>query len=109
MPISNEIQTTDTKEQLEVFNWCQELGLACEMEYSVSRYHLDIYLPEIKLGIELDGIGHLKKRDRKRDGFIKRRYGIDIWRYKNKEINSLTKSKFIQRLYERIEELDIED
>ena len=85
--ISRDIKTTYTKPQLKVHEWCCELGLACEMEKSISKYYLDVYLPELQLGIELDGVTHSKKRDARRDGFIKRVYNIDIWRYKNEKIN----------------------
>ena len=45
-----------------------EFGLRYEQQYTVSKYTLDFYLPEIEMGIEADGIyGHFRKRDMKRD------------------------------------------
>ena len=45
-----------------------ECGLRYEQQYQISKYTLDFYIPEIKLGIEADGIyGHFRKKDTKRD------------------------------------------
>ena len=45
-----------------------EFGLRYEQQYTVSKYTLDFYIPEIEMGIEADGIyGHFRKRDVKRD------------------------------------------
>ena len=96
-----EIKTTDTPEQIKVFGWCHDLGLTTLLEYNVPPYYLDIYLPELKLGIELDGPMHSRKKDAKRDGFIKRRYDIDIWRYKNKHLNNELKEEFFKNIKER--------
>lgn len=45
-----------------------EYGLRYEQQYSISKYTLDFYIPEIEMGIEADGIyGHFRKRDIQRD------------------------------------------
>lgn len=90
----NWTRTTDTEEQLRVYYWCLHYGLTTYKEWQVGDYSLDIYLPELKLGIEIDGHTHSRKRDAKRDANIKRRYGIEVVRLKNKETKSVT------RLYE---------
>ena len=101
----NEPQTTNTKTQLLVASWCEEMGLHCILEEQVGRYSLDVYLPELRLGIELDGPYHLRKRDAKRDGFIQRRHNIDVWRFKNKEIKKMDKETFFGMIEERAGEL----
>lgn len=47
--------------------WLSELGISYVEEYPVGRYSLDIYLPDMRRGVEIDGPGHNKKRDRQRD------------------------------------------
>ena len=45
-----------------------EFGIRYEQQYPVSKYTLDFYIPDIKMGVEADGIyGHFRKRDVKRD------------------------------------------
>ena len=80
--------------------------MRCILEERVSVYSLDIYLPEIRLGIELDGPYHRKKRDEKRDSFIKRRYNIDIIRFKNKEIDEMNKEDFFVLIEQRAVEYE---
>ena len=98
------IATSNTKEQLLVHSWCQELGLTALLEWETPPYYIDIYLPELKLGIELDGATHSRRRDAKRDAFIKRRHKIDIWRIKNKEVVESYKEKLFERIIERAED-----
>ena len=64
---------------------------------------MDVYLPELRLGIELDGYTHSRKKDAKRDAFIKRRHKIDIWRFKNKEITKEFKETLFEMIIERAE------
>ena len=98
-------RTTETKEQLVVYSWCIELGFDTRMEWECLPYYIDVYLPELNLGLELDGQTHSRRKDAKKDGFIQRRYGIDIWRFKNKEITSEFKQVFIEKLEDRANEL----
>ena len=45
-----------------------EFGLRYEQQAYYPPYIVDIYVPELKMVIEADGVyGHLGKRDRKRD------------------------------------------
>ena len=100
-----EIKTTDTAEQLTVFGWCEEIGLTVLLEYNVPPYYLDIYLPELKLAVELDGPMHSRKRDKKRDGFIKRRHGIDVWRFRNRDITDTFQKQFNSHINKRAKEI----
>ena len=75
-------------------DWCQELGLTTYLEYQVGTYSLDIYLPELKLGVELDGITHSRRKDHKRDTYIQNRHNIEVIRFKNKEIAKMNKEDF---------------
>ena len=106
MYLNDPVSTTETKEQLEVYSWCQELGLDVEMERECPPYYIDIYLPELRLGIELDGSTHSRFKDAKRDAFIKRRHNIDIWRIKNKHVSEDTKQDFFQDIVERAKEYE---
>ena len=53
-------------------------------QYSFNCYIIDFYCPLIKLGIELDGEGHVytEEYDQNRDLYLKN-YGITILRYEN--------------------------
>ena len=51
-------------------------------EYGVDNYSLDIYLPEMNLGVEVDGPQHNKKKDRARDEKIMDKWGIPVVRIK---------------------------
>lgn len=62
-----------------VVRWISTWGLQYQEEYPVGPYSLDVYLPEMHLGLEIDGPWHNKKKDRKRDAAIKEQ-GIDIVR-----------------------------
>ena len=97
----NEPTTINTKTQLIVASWCEEMGLRCLLEELVGGYSLDIYLPELRLGIELDGPHHSRKRDGKRDAFLERRHDIDVWRFKNKEVEKMNKEAFFEMIEER--------
>jgi very-short-patch-repair endonuclease len=97
---------TDTKHQLLVRDWIEELGIGTVTEQPFGNYSVDIFIPDLDLGIEVDGPYHLKKRDRDRDEYINQVHGIDIWRISIKEINAKYKDEFVQRLMSRVEELD---
>ena len=95
---------TDTKHQLLVRDWIEELGIGTVTEQPFGNYSVDIFVPDLDLGVEVDGPYHLKKRDRGRDEYINQVHGIDIWRISIKEINATYKNEFVQRLMNREEE-----
>ena len=59
-------------------------------QYSVDRYIIDFYCPQLKLGIELDGdyhyYGGAKENDIDREKFLLQYYGINIIRFENKVV-----------------------
>lgn len=65
-------------------------GLGFRRQYSVERYIIDYYCPELKLGIELDGdyhyYGGAKEHDREREIILFQDYGISIIRFENKVV-----------------------
>ena len=63
-------------------DWISALGLLYTEEYGLDNYSLDIYLPEMNLGVEVDGPQHNRKRDRARDEIIMDKGGITIVRIK---------------------------
>ena len=67
----------------------QLLGCKFRRQYSVGSYVIDLFSPEIKLGIELDGDSHFQpgvpEYDQKRQQFIES-FGIRIVRILNTEI-----------------------
>jgi len=64
-------------------------GLKFYRQYSVGRYILDFYCPQLRLAIELDGSQHLQDKiqshDRRRTEFM-RNHNIQVLRYFNTEI-----------------------
>ena len=89
----------DTPHQYMMASWIKEAGFGSMLEEDFPPYVVDIYIPDLQLGIELDGpIGHFKKRDRERDEYLFSEYDIVIWRYQNKEVKSKFKSIFIENL-----------
>ena len=97
---------TDTKHQLLVNSWIKDLGIGTEMEKEFGSYFVDIFIPDLELGIEIDGPQHMKKRDSKRDDYITSNHNIDIWRIAIKDMTAGYKQRFIDRIMKRVEELD---
>ncbi len=48
----------------------------------MGRWHLDIYMKEMNLGVEVDGPQHNRKKDKIRDAAILEEFGIPIVRIK---------------------------
>ena len=61
-------------------SWLSQLGIAYVEEYSVEPYSLDIFIPEINLGVEIDGPSHSPKKDALRDKKILEEYEVKIIR-----------------------------
>ena len=64
-------------------------GVKFRRQYSVGRYVLDFYCPEMRLAIELDGDTHFRPgadvRDEERQRLIES-YGIRFLRFRNDEV-----------------------
>ena len=97
---------TDTKHQLLINRWIEELGIGTVLEQPFGNYSIDIFIPDLNLGIEVDGPYHLKRRDSKRDEYLKQTHDVDIWRIPIKDMGAGYKYKLINRLMLRVEELD---
>jgi very-short-patch-repair endonuclease len=53
-----------------VCRWLDEMDVGYVEEYPVGQYTIDIYLPDMKMGVEIDGPQHVKKEDIIRDHLI---------------------------------------
>jgi very-short-patch-repair endonuclease len=64
-------------------------GLKFRRQYSVDRFVVDFYCPELKLAIEVDGDSHFQmgaeQHDEVRETFIKQ-YGIKFLRFTNSDV-----------------------
>tara|TARA_Y100000310_G_C20703221_1_gene832057 strand:- start:4996 stop:5316 length:321 start_codon:yes stop_codon:yes gene_type:complete len=100
----SEPRKRDTKEQLLVSKWLNEIGLEHSLEEEFPPYWADIYIHDIKLVIELDGAYHLKKRDAERDRHLLDEYGVCTWRVDNSVVMVRNKESFIQELMILVEE-----
>ena len=69
-----------TAGQMKLQEIITSLGMETILEYQVGCYIIDIYLPEVNKGVEFDGPKHAKKRDKKRDIWVKENFDIDIFR-----------------------------
>lgn len=65
-------------------------GYKFRRQYSVGRYIMDFYCPELKLAVEIDGDTHFsdgrEEKDRARERLIES-YGITFLRFTNIEVN----------------------
>ena len=61
-----------------------------QTERIIRPYILDIYIKNIKIGIEIDGGVHEKQGgyDNKRDQFLWEKHGIRVFRFNNKDITA---------------------
>ncbi len=57
-------------------------GIGYIEEYSVGQYSVDIYIPDTKMGVEIDGPHHSRRKDVIRDAAIERETGMQIVRIK---------------------------
>jgi very-short-patch-repair endonuclease len=100
------------KTDAEAFFWSlvrdrRFLGLKFRRQHVVNRYILDFYCHEIRLGIELDGVGHLGKRQTAHDEErmqTLRGEGIRILRFWNNDVLTRTDS-VLESLYNEIKAL----
>ena len=67
----------------------QLLGYKFRRQYSVGRYIVDFYCPELKLAVEIDGDSHYQDRsknsDKHRQAFIET-FGIKFLRFTNEDV-----------------------
>ena len=103
--VRNDPFKTDTNHQRLIDRWIKEIGIGTQLEYEVGRYFIDIYVPDLILGIEVDGPWHLRKRDKKRDEYILEVHGIETWRIPIKGINMAYKQEFMDRILDRVKEM----
>ena len=65
-----------------VTRWLSERGVSYVEEYAAGPYTLDIYIPDQRLGVEIDGPQHNRRADFERDKLILDRLYIRIVRIK---------------------------
>tara|TARA_R110002020_G_scaffold347726_1_gene561403 strand:+ start:364 stop:684 length:321 start_codon:yes stop_codon:yes gene_type:complete len=96
--LRSEPRKKDTPEQFMMASWVREAGFGSILEQDFEPYVVDIYIPDLLLGLEIDGPFHFKKRDATRDTYIKDNYKIEIWRFPLKEVKTSLKEEFINKL-----------
>ena len=64
-------------------------GYKFKRQYSIARYVIDFYCPQVKLSVEVDGDSHYIEgadaRDRERQAIIES-FGVTFLRFTNREI-----------------------
>lgn len=82
-------------------------GLKFRRQYSVEKFIIDFYCPQVKLAIEIDGDSHYAERaeirDEERQKIIES-YGINVLRFTNQHIYENVDGVVI-RIMEKVEEL----
>ena len=102
--VGRNLRKKDTPHELMVLEWVRSTGLGANSQEDFPPYVVDVYIPDMKLCIEIDGPLHLSRRDRKRDQELKNNYGVDIWRLPLKILKVSYKDEFISELMEKVEE-----
>lgn len=98
------MRTHLTKEALKVNSWVIELGFQTNLEQVCGKYCIDIYIPEIKWAVEVDGGIHMKGKDKKRDKDLIENYGIaKVYRVNNNVKKDEFKEKFLKELEDEME------
>ena len=94
-----DIKTRYTKPQLLLAEWIRELGFSSTLEKEFGPYQVDIYLSEPHLAIEVDSAYHIsKKRDQKRDVYLKEMFNLPTFRIDCKEIIPKKKQCILEKL-----------
>lgn len=79
------METERTGWHRKVEKWLTEEGIGFISECGdYPPYRLDVYLPDVHGVIELDGPGHLRRRDQKRDDVLSTKYGLVTLRFDTK-------------------------
>ena len=69
-------RTHYTTKQLELESVINNIGFQTNLEEVMDPYCLDIWLPECKVAVEVDGPDHWQKDSDKRDTYLKENYAI---------------------------------
>jgi len=96
--VKSDPRKKDTPQQFLVASWLKEAGFGTTLEEDFPPYVVDVYIPDLHLGIELDGPHHFRKRDAIRDENLLSEYSLEIWRFNNTEIVRNYKSIFIDNI-----------
>ncbi len=85
------------------------LGCKFRRQYSIDRYVIDFYCPELKLAVEIDGGVHdlenVKEKDEIRENYLKD-FGVTFVRIKNDEFFGNAEKAF-KKISDKIVELKI--
>lgn len=93
------MKTHYTNKQVQIAGWINNIGFQTELEYMVGKFCLDIFIPELNLGVEIDGPSHYNKKDAKRDDWIIENCDInDIIRFKS----NIGKKEFVREFKDMI-------
>ena len=82
------------------------MGIGVTLEEDFGKYVVDIYIPDLLLGVEIDGPYHLKKKDRLRDEYLKDSFDIDILRIPDKDIKVSYRDEFTKIIMDRVKEME---
>ena len=89
--LRRELRNNSTMAEKGLWNWlkCDQIeGLRFRRQFSIDKFILDFYCPQLKLCIELDGDYHFHVvqplNDFERDEFLREKYGIHTLRFENK-------------------------
>ncbi len=96
----------NTPNQLRVKSWIEDIGIGVTLEEDFGKYVVDIYIPDLLLGVEIDGPYHLKKKDRLRDEYLMDSFGIDILRIPDKDIKVSYRDEFTNIIMDRVKEME---
>ena len=72
------------------YDFLSKLPISAKRQKNIANYIVDFYIPQAKIAIEVDGIGHTTKEkaeaDAKRDADLAE-LGITVLRYRNIDVN----------------------
>ena len=93
---ARELRNNQTRE--EKFFWSNILKseefrhLTFLRQKPIGNFIMDFYCAKLLLGIEIDGDIHDANRDKERDYILKKKFGITVIRYRNKEVINKTEN-----------------
>jgi very-short-patch-repair endonuclease len=101
LPIRKGLLNLGLKEGVDFIHEYRVLGYKGERKQNV-YFWLDFYIPSLKLAIEADGeiwhrFFHTAKRDRKRDGLLRRKHGIKVVRMNSFDVRAIRIGSNIRR------------
>mgnify|MGYP003651962337 FL=1 len=92
-----------TKQENIIADCLSEIGLRYVEQYDFFPYTVDFFVPELNMVIEADGVmGHLKKRDAKRDMFLSTHHEVEYVLH----INETTKKRIKDTLWQGLNKLN---